>query len=193
MVVGPDFRIRGSIGNIPCSILIDTDCTNTIVRKSVIKSSGPLDKMSPCSDVLRMANGDEMGPVFEENVPVKINGIVYNHVCYVVEKTTVTVLLGANLIAEHKVVVDAGRRVVNINNTDIPCSRATLPKINRVITTKPININPGQELVVPARVACLHKSIFCDGIAIVEPVSLPSNSVLIGRTLVSNIENPAVS
>ena len=194
MVVGPDLRIRGSIGNIPCSILIDTGCTNTIVRKSVIKSSGLLDKMSPCSDVLRMANGDEMGPVFEGNVPIEINGIVYNHVCYVVEKTTVDVLLGANFMAEHKVVVDAGRRVVNINNTDIPClqSRATLPKINRVITTKPININPGQELVVPARVARLHKSNFCEGIAIVEPVSLPSNSVLIGRTLVSDIENPAV-
>ena len=194
MVVGPDFRIRGSIGKIPCSILIDTGCTNTIVRKSVIKSSGLLDKMSPCSDVLRMANGDEMGPVFEGNVPIEINGIVYNHVCYVVEKTTVDVLLGANFMAEHKVVVDAGRRVVNINNPDIPClqSRATLPKINRVITTKPIHINHGQELVVPASVARLHKSIFCEGIAIVEPVSLPSISFLIGRTLVSDIENPAV-
>ena len=71
-------------------------------------------------------------------------------------------------------------------------TRATLPKINRVITTKPIDINPGQEFVVPARIARLHKSIFCEGIAIGEPVSLPSNSVLIGRTLVSDIENPAV-
>ena len=135
-----------------------------------------------------------MGPVFEGNVLIEINGIAYNHVCYVVEKTTVDVLLGANLMAEHKVVVHAGRRVVNINNSDIPClqSRATLPKINRVITPKPININPGKELVVPARVARLHKSIFCEGIAIVEPVSLPSNSVLIGRTLVSDIQNPAV-
>ena len=72
MVVGPDFRIHGSIGKIPCSILIDTGCTNTIVRKSVIKSSGLLDKMSPCSDVLRMANGDEMGSVFEGSVPLKL-------------------------------------------------------------------------------------------------------------------------
>ena len=101
MVVGPDFRIRGSIGKIPCSILIDTGCTNTIVRKSVIKSSGLLYKMSPCSDVLRKANEDEMGPVFEGNVPIEINGIVYNHVCYVVEKTTVDVLLGASFMAEN--------------------------------------------------------------------------------------------
>ena len=179
MVVGPDFRIRGFIEKNTLWYFDRYCCTNTFVRKS---------------DVLRMTNGDEIGPVFEGNVPIEINGIVYKHVCYVVEKTTVDVLLGANFMAENKVLVDAGRRVVNINNTDIPClqSRATLPKINRVITTKPININPVQELVVPAHVARLHKSIFCECIAIVEPVSLPSNSVLIGRTLVSDIENPAV-
>ena len=94
LCVGPDFRLRGTINGKKCTMLIDTGCTNTVVRKSLAQLSGMMHVLKNCEADLRVANGGKMGPAMEGCLPIEINGQVYHHECYVTENATEDILLG---------------------------------------------------------------------------------------------------
>ena len=194
MTAGPDFRIRGTVNGKGCTILIDTGCTNTVVRKSLAQLSGVVHLLRDSKDNVRVANGESMGHVMEGCLPIEINGHVYHHDCYVSDKVPEDILLGLDFMTLHGVVIDAGSGTVTLDGKEIPCiSRfQTLAKSNRVVTTKSVNVPPGAELIVPTRIAHRKDRYIQSGLAMVEPVTIDSNRILVARTLVSDTNCPAV-
>ena len=69
---GPDFRVKGCIQQVPCTLLVDTGCTNTIVRKSLVQAAGLDHALVASTDDVRAANGSSMGLVMEGTIPLVI-------------------------------------------------------------------------------------------------------------------------
>ena len=174
-----NLSIQGELGRLPCSFILDTGATKSIVRPDIVKHGKSLRK---CNYTLKTATG--------ENVPIngaitdciKFGETVYEHE-FLVANITDQCILGLDFMDKYGFIINFAGRTLKQGNMEYSLANEEAEaSVRRVVLVDDVMIPPMSEYIVWAKLDNYPKN---QHIAVIEPRREPSlDYIMTGKSLV---------